>query len=173
MAFNGNFTASQSIDGLSLTIVDTSVGADANITTRRVYLNLSDGSTLKPQGTSTDYIVWAVGAGPLVLPLLTKDYSININVQWISSSPLPPPSEYSVFELKTFTNNIMLFYYSLTQLQAQNQQLTNYVGYFDNKVKLLVFINDATNATVYNNQFLAQKSLDRASELQTNANVYF
>lgn len=173
MAFNGNFTASQSIDGLNLTITDTSTGSDANLTGRRVYLTLSDGSTLKPQGTPTDYIDWPIADGPLVLAILNKDYSININVQWISSSPLPPPSEYSIFQLNTFKNNIMLFYYSLTQLQAQNQQLTNYVGYFDNKVKLLVFINDATNATVYNNQFLAQKSLDRAYELQTNANVYF
>ncbi len=173
MAFNGNFTATQSIDGLTLTITDTSTGSDANLTDRRVYLNQYNGTTLVPTGTSTPYIDWPTANGPLVLPIFKKDYSLNINVQWISSSPLPSPSVYSVFQLITFTNNTYLFYYSLTQLQAANQQLTNDYGYFNNKVKLLVYLNDAINATTYNDQFAAQRSLDRAYELQTNANVYF
>lgn len=172
MSFTGSFSAVQSADGLTLTITDTSTGSDPNLTERRVYLNLIDGTTLIPQGNGTPYILWPIAAGPLVLPILKRDYSININVQWLSSSPLPS-SVYSVFQLITFVNNIMLFYYSLTQLQAANEQLTNGSGYFNNKVKLLVFINDATNATTYNDQFSAQQSLNRAYELQTNANVYF
>jgi hypothetical protein len=173
MAFNGSVSAVQSIDGLTLTITDTSVGADANLTGRRVYLNLADGTTLIPTGNTTAYINWPIGNGPLVLPILTRDYAININPQWISSSPLPSPSTYTFFLLKAFTQNLELFDYGLTQKMSANPLLVNDNRFFPNKELLRQFIDNAINTITYNDQYNSQLNLNAGYKLQQNQTTYF
>jgi hypothetical protein len=173
MAFNGSVTAAQSLDGLTLTIVDSSTGSDANLTDRRVNLNLYDGTTLVPTGTSTSYIDWPIGAGPLVLPILTRDYSISINVQWTSSSPLPSPSTYTFSVLQTFTQNLEIFDQGLTQMMAGNPLLVNDNGFFSNKELLRLYIDNAINTTSFNDQYNAQLNLNAAYKMQQNKTTLF
>lgn len=177
MAFNGAATITQGIDVTSFIVTDSSTGADAGLTGRRIYLYLSDGSTLTPPGSATPYINWPLvsGIGDVITltGILAKDYSINITVLWISSAPLSPPSTYTFATLKTFTGNIQLFAYGLTQMQAGNPLLVNDNGYFPNKSKLRVLIEDAIDCQNYNDQYNSQLSLNEAYKLQVNAKSYF
>lgn len=177
MAFNGAFSISQGVDPTSFSLTDTSTGADGGLTGRRIYLYKSDGTTLVPTGSSTTYINWPLvsGIGDVInlTGILAKDYSLNITVVWVSSSPLSPPSTYTLAILKTFTGNIQLFAYGLTQLQAGNPLLVNDCGYFPNKSKLRVLIDDAINCETFNDQYNSQLSLNAAYALQVNAKSYF
>jgi len=177
MSFNGAFTLSQGTDPTSFSLTDTSTGSDPSLTDRRVYLYLADGTTLTPEGSSTAYIDWPIvsGIGDVfdLTGILQRDYSINISVQWISSSPLPDPSTYTANQLYTFTANLLSFCLGLTQIQSGNPILINDNGYFPNRNKLRVFIDDAINCNTYNDQFNAQRSLDDAYKMQQNQKAYF
>jgi len=177
MSFVGQFSISQGTDVQSFSLTDTSIGADANLTGRKIYLYLSDGTTLVPAGSSTPYINWPLvaGIGDVInlTGILKKDYAINATIVWASSSPLAPPSVYTYALLKTFTGNIQLFAYGLTQLQAGNPLLVNDNGYFPNKSKLRVLIEDAIDCETFNDQYNSQLSLNAAYALQVNAKSYF
>lgn len=177
MSFNAAFSVSQGVDPKSFSLTDTSTGTDGNLTGRRITLYMADGTPLTPAGSSTPYILWPIVAGIgdviALTGILPRDYALNISVSWISSSPLPGPSSYIYSLLKTFTANIQLFAYGLTQLQAGNPLLVNDNGYFPNKSKLRVLIEDAIDSATYNDQYTSQKSLDAAYALQINAKSYF
>lgn len=177
MSFNGAASISQGVDPTSFSVTDTSTGSDTNLTTRQIFLYLSDGSTLTPPGSATPYIPWPIvsGIGDVInlTGILQRDYSINAVVLWVSSSPLSPPSTYTYSVLKTFIGNIQLFAYGLTQLQAGNPLLVNDNGYFPNKSKLRVLIEDAIDCETYNDQYNSQLSLNAAYKLQVNQKSYF
>lgn len=173
MSFNGNYSVTLGPTPLGFILTDTSSGSDPNLTDRRVTLYLSDGTTLVPLNNGTPYIDWPIGNGPLTISLLTKDYSININVQWISSAPLSSPSTYTLSQLYTFTGNLQQFDYGLTQMMAANKLLAQDGNFLNNKELLQLYIENAINATLYNDQFNAQDNLNAAYELQLNQNVNF
>lgn len=173
MAFNGNISISLGPTPLSFIITDTSAGTDAGLTDRRVTLYLSDGTTLVPTGSSTPYIDWPIANGPITISLLSRDYSINVNTIWVSSSPLPSPSTYTISQIKTFTGNLQLFDYGLTQMMTANKLLAQDDHFLSNKELLQMYIENAESATVYNDQFNAQSNLDAGYELQLNQNVNF
>lgn len=173
MAFNGAFTISQGTDPKSFVITDTSTGTDVNLTARKIYLYLADGTTLVPSGSANAWIDWPIANGPITISLLTKDYSLNIEIVWVSSSQLPSPSTYLQFQLKTFTANLELFDYGLTQMMADNNLLVTDGKFFLNKELLRLFIDDATNATTYNDQYNAQLNLDAGYNLQQNQSTNF
>lgn len=177
MSFNGAASISQGVDPTSFSLTDTSTGSDTNLTIRQIFLYLSDGSTLTPPGSSTPYILWPISAGIgdviNLTGILKRDYSINVTVLWVSSSPLAPPSTYIFSTLKTFIGNISLFAYGLTQLQAGNPNLVNDNNYFPNKSKLRVLIEDAIDAATYKDQYNSQLSLNAAYKMQVNAKYLF
>lgn len=176
MAFNGAATITPpGVDTTTFTLVDASTGTDAGLTGRQVFLYKADGTTLTPVGSSTPYINWPLPlATPLVLTgILDKDYSLNIVVNWISSAPIAPPSTYTQNQLYTFTSNIMLFFYSLTELASANNALINDNRYFPNKEMLKVYIENAINAQQYNNQYAAQLALSAAYKMQLNKQYLF
>ena len=175
MAFNGLFTIDQGTDPTSFSLNDVSTGSDPGLTGRRIYLFLYDGTTLVPSGTSTDYIDWPLSdrSTKTLTGILQKDYSINIEVQWISSSPLAPPSTYVYNILQTFTDNLRLFSYGLTQMQASNPLLPSDNDWYYNKMKLRLFIEDADETTEFNDQINAQLSLNSGYKLEVNKNAYF
>jgi len=174
MAHTANFTVTQGTDPNSFVLTDTSTDVDPNLTGRKIYLQKVGGTYLVPAGTTTDYIDWPLtdGSTKTLTDILERDLSLSILVEWSSSSPEVGGS-YSKLLLHTFTALIEAFYYLLTQLQATNPLLVNDNQYFGNKIKLRVLIDDAENSTTYNDQYLAQLSLDQAYALQQNANIYF
>lgn len=172
--FNGAFSISQTTDPQSFTLTDTSTGTDAGLTDRQITLFKSDGTTLVPAGSATSYIDWPIANGPILIPLLIRDYALNIQVNWISSAPLAPPSTYTLTILNGFTSNSESFYGSLTQKQSQNRLLVNDNNFWPNKSKLRTLIDDCTQAVdVLNNILLAQDSLDEAYQMIQNPNQSF
>lgn len=174
MAFNGAFLISQGTDVHSFILTDTSTGSDGGLTDRRIYLYLSDGSTLVPVGSATTYIDWPIANGPITISLLDKDYALNIDVEWISSSPLSPPSTYSLTILKAFTSNSEAFLAMLTTMLATNRLLLDNNNFFYNKMKVRGLVDDATfSADNMNNIDLAQDSLNEVYKFILNQSTYF
>lgn len=175
--FNGAFSVSQGVDPTSFSLTDTSVGTDSGITIRQITLLQADGTPLIPKGNITPYIIWPVvsGIGDVlnIVGILPKDYSLNISVLWVSSAPLSPPSTYTVNQLNTFTANLRVFSYFLTQEISANPNLLNDNGFFPNKSKLRVLIDDAVECNTFNDQSNAQKSLDAAYKMQQNQKALF
>lgn len=134
---------------------------------------MADGSVLVPVGSTLTYIDWPIASGPITISLLTQDFSININVQWISSSPLPSPSTYTLSQLNTFTGNSQLADYGLTQKMVANWLLAQDDHFLENKELLQLYIENAINATTYNDQFNAQNNLNAAYQLISSQTQYF
>lgn len=169
MAFNGNFTAAQSVDGKSIILTDTSTGTDSNLTGRTVNLYLVDGTLL---GGST--INWPLSSGSTLTIILPKDYAINIQVNWQSSSPLPPPSTYSLTGLAVFTQNSEIAAYSLLQQIASNQGITRDNDYMYNLALVNSDILNALRSLKFNDQGSGQAALDRIyDKVVVNLNFYF
>jgi hypothetical protein len=83
MAFINSFTAEQLYATPTiLRVTDTSTGSDTDINARRVYLRQANGQYLVPQGTTTDYIEWAIGTNYIDIDVLNVDYALEIKVQW-------------------------------------------------------------------------------------------
>jgi|ERR1700677_1310255 len=173
--FNGAFGVSQDADFSSIIFTDESTGTDSNLTDRQITLFKSDGTTLVPANSSTTYIDWPLSAGSTIkiVGILSQDYSLNIQVNWISSSPLAPPSTYTEELLETFVGNIENFLAGLSVQQSSNPPRISDNGYFYNKMKMWVLVDDAINCSNDGNQFLAQQSINAAYVFINNQNVYF
>jgi hypothetical protein len=171
MSFVANFSAAQSVNGSDIILTDTSTGSDSNLTGRAVSLFLVDGSLL---GGSV--VNWPLSSGSTltISGILPRDYSVNIQVVWSSSSPLPPPSVYTVTGLATFAQNSEIAAYSLLQQIASNVGITRDNDYMYNLALVNSDILNALRSNTFNDQFSAQSALDRIYEKTvTNKNFYF
>lgn len=175
MAFTGAYTVSQGSDPSSFTITDTSVGSDPAITDRRISLFKDNGTTLVPEGSSTTYIDWPLLDGNTkVISLLTQDTALRIEVQWISSSPLPPPSSYSATNLYGFLAYSKNFDAYAQQLMITNPLLVSNRNFIYSRMKLRVFIDSAeTSIAPMNDIVSAQLDMNLATELTNNFNYNF
>lgn len=173
--FNGSFLVSQTSDFQSIVLTDTSSGSDTNLTDRQITLFKADGTTLVPPNSSTTYIDWPLSDGSTITltGILAQDYSLNIQVNWISSSPLSPPSTYTEQLLETFTGNIEAFLAGLSVQQSANPPRISDNGYFYNKMKMWVLVDDAQNTSSDGNQFAAQQAITACYEFINNQTVYF
>jgi hypothetical protein len=169
MAFSGDFSVSQGLDVQSFTIQDTSTGSDANLTGRTIYLYLVDNQLL---GGSV--ILWPLsdGSSKLIGGLLLRDYSLNIQVNWQSSSPIPG-SSYSKTHIWTATGNSNQFAYGLLQQIAATQSITNDNGFLDNLFLINSDINNANRANSFLDIGSAQAALDRIYYKIVNQNLFF
>lgn len=169
MAYNLDFSVSQTSDVNAFLITDTSTGSDPNLTGRTISLTLADGSLL---GGST--ISWPIGEGSTkTISLLSRDYSINITVTAQSSSPLPSPSTYTKTALYTFVGNSMTFIYSLIQQLAALPALNNDTSFYEYLSKLQTEVDSAEIAGSYDDQAAAQSCLDRAYYIIQNQANFF
>jgi hypothetical protein len=164
------FTTSQDygdIETASLTDTSTSL---SGITVRFVYFRKSDGTYLVPSGTTTDYVVWAIGDNTLdVEDLLDKDYCLDITVKWFTGSSLTT----STTVLTLFSAYTELFLRNLTRYQASNPSLMSNGNFWNNKAKLRVLINDATQAVSYlNDQTVAQYCVNECKKMTDNPELF-
>lgn len=174
MSFTGNFTAAQQADNTDVLFTDTSTGADANLTDRRIYPYNAAGALVLPAGNTLGYIDWPLPlATPLtVANLLPKDYALNINVVWISSAPIGG-STYSVTTLYGFTGNTQQFIYQLLQDLSANNLLKNDVQWQANLFSLYNEISNVGTSVTKGDIKLAQDALDRAfAIMQDKANTF-
>lgn len=175
MPFSGSFTITPAAtDPTSFTITDTSTGSDTNLTDRNIYLYEASGALLLPAVATTNYIDWPIAAGSTlaITGLLTQDYSLNIVVNWISSSP-EMGGVYTYALLYTFTGNTTLFINGLIQEIAANPALQNSYNFMGNLAWMYVYLNNALNATAFMQQFSAQQALNLAQNLIVNQSLYF
>ncbi len=172
MAFSQNFSVAQNILAPTILVLgDTSTGTDAAITTRRIYLQLANGSYLVPTGTTTDYIVWDEPDALISLNVLNQDYAITVTVQWLSVLGVVL---YTKTQIYSFTLYSEQFLYYLTQQQAGGNANIQDTNYFINKMKLRLFIVSANNAVQYASDIYgAQECLNSAAYMIDNQNDYF
>lgn len=172
MALTVNFSVAQNIlSPSSLVIADTSTGADASIVTRHVFLQQANGDYLVPSGITTDYNDWPEPAATLTLDVLNQDYALSIRVTWndVSGTVI-----YSKEQVYCFTLYSEQFYYYLTQQQAGGNANIQDTNYFNNKMKLRIFIDSANNAVEFASDIYgAQECLDAAAYMVSNQNDYF
>jgi len=172
MSFVQNFSVSQTLTASNLIITDTSVGTDASIVDRRIFLQKADGTYLTPSGSTTNYIDFPLSAGSsITLNILDTDYSILITVQWLYSSNVVQYFKTTLFDLGQYAIN---FSYQILQTQVGNPQIVNDNNFWGNLIRLYCDIFNANTAvTVGNDQYSSQFALDDASYLRNNQNLFF
>jgi hypothetical protein len=172
MALTPSIVVTQSVLTPSvLMLQDTSTGSDGAITQRRVYLQKADGTYLVPAGTTTSYISFPLGGNTINLSVLDRDYCLYLIINWcdVNGNVL-----YSKSQLCLFTVYGESLFYQLTQMQAGNALLTTNAGYYKNKIRLRVYLDEATNAVTYGSDISsAQLALDKAYGISQSQNIFF
>lgn len=172
MSLVPSFTATQNIGSPEIIVLnDTSTGADALVTQRRIYLNTAEGTTITPAGVTTAYINWPIADLAISLAVLNTDYSLNINVLWLDVNGV---MLYTRTVLYCFSLYAEEFYYSLTQDQTGVPNIISGSTYYTNKMILRVEIDSANQAvSIGGDIYSSQSALDRANYMVANQNTYF
>lgn len=172
MPLTANFAASQTLGEESIiTLTDNSTGSDGSVTQRRVYLRKADGTFLVPDGTSTEYIVWAYADTSIDINVLPYDMALQIVVQWlnVSNSILYDKTETSGFTMYNETFN-----YGLAQMMAGNPVLINDNQFWSNKLKLSELIDSGDEAiALASDLYNAQQCYDMATTLRLKSQYTF
>lgn len=176
MAFTGSFTNEQLYPNTNeVELVDTSTGSDGNLTERRVYPRNSAGELVLPSGNTLGYVLWPLPLGTAItIDLLPRDIALNIEVVYLSSSPLPA-SDYDVTNLFVPTKYTKTFVYNLSQDLAAQQSIGNDTNWFEYYSRLQSLIDTAElagTADILDIQD-AQTALDSAAFIMQNQNLYF
>ncbi len=174
MAFAGNFSVGQSTSSLIFT--DISTGSDATITTRYIWLQRSDGSYIRDTDNDTDYWEWPLsdGATRTIPNVLTRDYSLNVSVEWYTPTP-DPAGVYTVTYPELFRYYGMTFLYGLTQKQQVSRpKIISWNDYIRNKYTLISYYAEAVNAILLTGDVVnAQECLNAAYNMMVNSQQYF
>lgn len=175
--FTGAFEVSQSSNIENLTVTDTSSYSSEGQGTfsgRRVYLYEVDGTALVPEGTSTAYIDFPFSAGSslTITGVLNTDYSLLVNVVWISNNP-QVGSIYSAQSVETFLNYLYTFYSGQISTLSDNPGILRDTNWYTSMFSLVVEISCAEQATNDEQQFSAQAAISRALYLKNNSQFFF
>lgn len=171
MAFIASATASQT-EGVpnKINFLDTSIGSDGAIVSRRIFIRGSDGNFIVQLGTSTQYEVWSIASLSIILTLLSKDISAAITIQWLDGSNVVL-YDYSFNQGFTLFNET--FDYQLTQRLTGNTLLINDNDFFPLKSQLRVAIDSGNQAILKGDIFGAQQCYDIGTNLRVNSQYYF
>jgi hypothetical protein len=166
MAFNCNFYISTTMIPGGFTINDNSDGTDPNITARIITVQEADGRI-------TNYDWPTIEGDHKTLNILSVDKCLMVGLVYTSTSPLPPPSEYSKEGLFVFTGNSWQFLDSLIEVPASDYTVTQdnvYVGSF-----LTVYedVIRAERAALTGQQMAAQSALNRVRYYIVNKQNFF
>ena len=167
-----SFTAAQTVgEESTVTITSVTVGTDAAVTQRRVYLQTASGEFLVPTGTSTDYIQWAIADSAIDIDCLDKDYGLRIVTQWLNVSNVVLYDSEQFVGLTLYNES---FDYLTTQLMASNKLLINDNSFWSNKSKLRTLIDAGNNAITFADDLdNAQSCYDDATELRLGSQYLF
>jgi len=178
MAFVANFTATQYISVPNLIVFDdTSTGTDAAITTRKVYLQKSDGTYLVTSGTTTDYMLWPKSSGNTIsYDVLDKDYALTITVEWVSATSTI--GDYVVLYSKTvdycFSTYSKIYDVKLSKAQVSSPSLLDGDNWLSTKFALTTYIRAADDAiSLGAGIMIAQLSLNKAKFIIDNPKLVF
>ncbi len=176
MAFTGDFEISQNYPATNeVTLTDSSTGSDGNLIERRVYPRNSAGVLTLPSGNTLGYVLWNLPlATPITIDLLPRDIALNVEVVYLSSSPLPA-SDYDVTKLFVPTKYTKTFVYNRSQDLAAQQSIGNDTTWFEYYSRLQSLIDTAELAGTDDILDIqdAQTALDSAAFIMQNQNNYF
>ena len=177
MAFTGSFEVTQTSDITSLVVTDTSSYSSEGQGTfsgRRIYLYEVDGTTIVPSGTTTTYIdfPFSDGSSKTIVGVLNTDYSLLINVVWISNNP-QPGSTYTAQSVETFLNYLYAFFAGQISTLSDNPNIERDTNWWDSMLQLIVNISCAEQATNDEQQFSAQSAINRGLYLKNNSQFFF
>ncbi len=144
---------------------DTSPGS-ASITSRRIYLTDNAGNYIVEEGTTTDYEVWPYADLTITLDVLTKDYALNVRVDWVDAqgNVIGTDTVLTVFTLYAIT-----YYINLTKYMSANNKLKDNANFFIKWVALLCYIKQAQDAVLLMSDISSsQRALTQAKELIDN-----
>lgn len=181
MPITVSFTVNQTVGApQAINIVDTSTGSDVTAVSRRVYITNQAGSYLTEGptiSTSIAYTEWPLADGNnlTIDDILATDMAVNVTLSYVDINGVAVATDTS---LEGFTMYNETFYYSLTQMQAtQNQpppMIIQDVNYYYNKMVLRENIDDGNQAILYGNDITtAQNAYDRATYQVLNQNLFF
>lgn len=172
MAFTENFSVAQNpLIPSTIVITDTSSGADAAITQRRVFVQDAYGNYLVPVNTTTNYTPWSIIDISISLDILTQNTATSITVQWldVNNSVL-----YTSTNQYAFAEYGKQFLYYLVQLQGLTPTIPADTNYNTNVAILWTAILGGLNAISINSDVAAsQNSLNRATYMQLNQSLFF
>lgn len=169
MAFNANYTINSLIIPGGFVITDTSTGSDLNITDRRIYLYQASNELV-----GGNYIDWPLAEGTIkTLNVLQVDLCLRIVLMFISSAPLPPPSEYTKEGLYNFTGNSWQFVDSLLEVPASDYTVTSDTNFVSNFNNVFGEIKRSERAAATGQQMAAQAALSRIQYMIVNQNNLF
>lgn len=172
MPLSVDFSVTQSIASPNeLTFTDLSVGSDATITGRRIYITTAQGNYLVVSGNTNNYSNWPLPlATAIVLAVLSQATSPTIKVDWLAGGTVV------YTKTKTFAFNIQLYLalYGLTQNQISAPGIVQDNNYYWNKIQLMVNTKDSEDAITYaGDVFNSQNSADRGTHMVLNSNLFF
>lgn len=151
------------------TIQDTSTGSDPGITSRRVYIFTPSNTNLVNPGVTTSYTEWDISDSEITMDVLERDMALLIRVQWLTGSSVT----YTYENTYCFTAYTKTFLYNLTETQSTNPAIVQATDYFENKATMWECIDDAENATLYEDIQTAQLCLDICYYFITNSAKFF
>jgi hypothetical protein len=176
MALTPNFTSIQSLSSpLVITLTDTSSGSDSSVSKARVYFIKSDGTYLKQDGQTRNYIELTCNGSGIFptteISILDRDYALNVKVDWVNSGG-------SVLYTKTiayaYTAYSETFDYGLVTSMASQPNLVDDQTFLSNKRKVRLLIDSANQAIDYGSDLTAaQFCLDDLYNIISNQSFYF
>ena len=156
----------------NIVLTNTATGSDVTVVALRVYLYTNLGTTLVPSGISTAYNDWPLADATLtIVNVLPKDYSLNVNVQWVDANGD------MVVEKTILTNFNMynqLYNYSLVYNEANGLASLNSPNWFVGRMGLYLSLNDSdTSITDMSSIGNGQSANDRGTYIRENPNLLY
>ena len=178
-SFIASYTVTQSANGSSLTITDTSNYTASSEPTsgfnyRRLYIYYVDGTALVfPAGNTSGYVDFPFSGGnTITITGFTADLALSIELRLNKTSPVTG-SVYSITNIVTmagFTNQAI---YNAAQILASNPIRLSDPVFKDSLVQLQREKVTAVNAGTYGDQFSAQAALNRILTIISQSSIRF
>jgi hypothetical protein len=178
-SFVASYTVSQSANGTSLTITDTSnytasSEPKAGFNWRRLFIYYVDGTPLVfPAGNTTGYVDFPIlGADTLTITGFTADLALSVQLSLNKTTPVAGSvyTSTNVVTMVGFTNQAI---YNAAQILASNPIRLSDPTFKESLVQLQREKVTAINAGQYGDQFSAQAALQRASDIISQSSIRF
>jgi hypothetical protein len=172
--FIASFTVTQSSDGASFTIKDTSNYNDegkGTFVSRRLFIYYAKGSPLSypnsPQFQFADY-----PGDQITISNQTRDFCLRVSLVLTSSNP-QTNSVYTSTEVILLTANSYQFLINIAQGVAANPSILDIPDFWTNLAAAYSNLNQAKTAASYSQQVSAQQALDRFNYFVQNQTILF
>ncbi len=156
----------------SFSITDIASYADEpqnTFSTRRITLITTSNTNLVPAGTTTTYINWPFTGGDTIVVsgVMTRDYALEVIVDWISLDPQPNGIYQTqlIYGFESYNSNGE---YSVIQAITAKPNIVQDWNYWLNLGRVQTEISNSVQAVYYQQQESAQWAMNRAANILQN-----